>query len=582
MKSFFSILLVSIFFVSTAFGQKMIKAVEKKFENGKPEIVAYYAGDVSPDKLAKKEVFSIDGKKVGEENYLKGKLHGTSKKWKEFDGTLIMVANYQDGLKHGEHLDYYNSGKLKNKLNYFEGEFDGLQQGWAFKDSSLRYELSYSKGIFHGQQKEYDAGGQEKYNLYFTAGKMDGIQRWWEGDSRKLREEKWTNGKMEEVLSSHTAAQPKKVVEYTFAVEKSDKMGVKGKKQPVKKIGYYESGAIAYLEYFDGESTTKEYHLSGKVKAEGKGSIDEKEGEWTWYHENGDKKSIGSFKEGKKDGHFTHYDTQGRIVLEEDWVARDNGNEEIYNRITAKATLYHGNEKKRAEGELDPKNNLLGKWTWWYDSGVKEKEADFQRLCSDVKAAPAMATMTTWSKEGVVQSEVAKDQLTEYSYFENGNKQQESVYLLRAFDLCPPRLMFYDNGKVEDNSKSLFSQKNLLKQTTYLESGENKQVDSYDRDGKREGAQMGWHDNGQKHYMYTYVKGRPEGSIKEWYADGQIMLDLNYKNYANRKWEVETGSYYTDKGKEYTYAQADGKEKKKKVVEIEVLSNFTQFRQKFE
>ena len=582
MKKFFSILILSIFCFSAAFGQKMVKAVEKKFENGKPEIVAYYAGDVTPDKLAKREILSIDGKKVGEENYLNGKLHGTSKKWKEFDGTLILEANYQNGLKHGEWTDYYNSGKVKNKLNYFEGEMDGLQQGWAFKDSSLKFELSYSKGIFHGQQKEWDAAGNKKYNLYFTAGKMDGTQRWWEGDTRQLREEKWTNGRMEEVLSSHTAAQAKKVVEYEFAVEKSDKMGVIGKKRSVKKIGYYESGAISSLEYFDGETPTKEFYLSGKVKAEGKGSMDEKEGEWVWYHENGDKKAVGSYKEGKKDGHFEHYDTEGRVVLEEDWVARDNGNEEIYNRITAKATLYHGNGKKKAEGGLDPKNNLLGKWTWWYDSGVKEKEADFQRLCAEVKASPALATMTSWSPEGVVQSEVAKDQLTEYSYHENGNKKMESVYLLRRFNLCPPRLMIYTEGQIEDDSKTLFAEKNLLKQSTFLESGENKQVDSYDRDGKRDGVQLGWHDNGQKHYMYTYVEGRPEGDVKEWYSDGQIMMDLKYKNYANRKWEVETGKYYSDKGKEYSYAQAEGKEKKKKILEIEVLSNFSQFRQKYE
>ena len=88
---------LSISFAFALNAQKLTKVVIKKFENGKPELVNYYAGAKSADNLRKQESLNIDGKVVLEKNFLITLLDGPYIEFKEFVVSPVKEMNYKSG-----------------------------------------------------------------------------------------------------------------------------------------------------------------------------------------------------------------------------------------------------------------------------------------------------------------------------------------------------------------------------------------------------------------------------------------------------------------------------------------------------
>lgn len=49
------------------------------------------------------------------------------------------------------------------------------------------------------------------------------------------------------------------------------------------------------------------------------------------------------------------------------------------------------------------------------------------------------------------------------------------------------------------------------------------------KNGKRNGMQKGWHQNGNLSYECNYKDGKKDGLVKNWYDDGILMSESNYK-----------------------------------------------------
>lgn len=89
--------------------------------------------------LHRRDNFQLHGESIFEstsqqiierENYVNGKLHGTSIKY--FHGNIVSVIEYKYGKKWGKQLIYHKSGKLKEKTIFINDK----------KAKTIRYDLS--------------------------------------------------------------------------------------------------------------------------------------------------------------------------------------------------------------------------------------------------------------------------------------------------------------------------------------------------------------------------------------------------------------------------------------------------------
>ncbi len=74
----------------------------------------------------------------------------------------------------------------------------------------------------------------------------------------------------------------------------------------------------------------------------------------------------------------------------------------------------------------------------------------------------------------------------------------------------------YKEGKKEGIQKSWHENGQIWNEGNYKE-------------GKKEGIQKNWYDNGQLCYEENYKEGELDGIQKEWYKNGQLEYERNYK-----------------------------------------------------
>ena len=566
------LIILSISFAFALNAQKLTKVVVKKFENGKPELVNYYAGAKTAENLRKQESLNFDGKVVLEKNFMNTLLHGPYKEFKEFDGAPVKEMNYKEGKLDGPQFIYFSDGRVKFSLNYVGGAMDGAQKEYFFKEDTIKAEHNYSGGIFHGMQRKWNPDGTKAYHFNFVAGKPDGIQRAW--NNGRMTEEKWTQGQLEDVVEEWSAIQAKEVGIYTFTNE-GDSLDIKWGKKLEKGIRYFDSGSIKAIQEPGDPPTLTEYHPNGKVKGKGTGTFKAKEGKWEFFHQNGEKMTAGEFKNGKKMGVFQHWDEKGRLVEEEVWNA--DGTQ----RQSWTVMSYHWNDKKAYEGSLTHDGWKTGIWKYWYELGERKIEENWKTTCGGGSDRPVLEEYTEWTKSGKVVREGNEREQIEYAYHENGERKTLTTLLFAERDPCemdqPER--YVGNGIFEKKvtSPGYFKSVNTLV-INLTEAGDSITVDRYNREGKRDGYQDGWYPKGgKKRYSIHFLEGRVQGTVKEWYPDGTLKMDCKYASSVGGPYKLTEGIFYNEKGKDYEWTAADGKDKKKSILEIETGAYFFEF-----
>jgi antitoxin component YwqK of YwqJK toxin-antitoxin module len=571
-------LLSCVLLLSFSFGlyaQKTIKEVEKKFDTGKPEIIAYYRDAVSTFNLMKREVFSADGKKIREENFINGKLNGKVFAWKAFDGTPEQELNYIDGKLAGPQKYFFSDGRTKMALNYAAGKMEGRQVEYWFKGGgdTIRSEHNYSAGILHGMQRQWYKDFTPKYNYNFVAGKPDGIQRSFPEGGGQATDERWKNGVFEEVLGAWSPAQPKQVRVYDWISTGSDSLNIVLGRALQKEVRYFETGSIAAITLMSGEAETQEFHLGGKLKAKGKGTVDGKEGKWEFWHQNGQKMSAGEYRAGKKIGLHENWDDKGNLVEEEIWSADGSVRERW------RVKFYHLNGKPQSEGALDEKGRRTGLWKTWYVDGSKQREETWELGCAKGGGRPSIKDFSEFDESGKLLRKGNETEQLVYSYFPGGSVQTIQKVVFPKRDACSATPVEVYDGKAMVATKSAATDdpQIVLEQVTLSENGDSLRLDRYNLNGKRAGFQVGWFPDGKKQYEYHFLEGRAQGTIREWHPGGAPMLDFKVASAVGGPAHLVEGKAFSDKGKEYTFNEAEDKEPKKAIVEIDQASFFRKF-----
>ena len=88
----------------------------------------YNSGNPIPY-TGKAERRHLDGIRISEINYLKGKQHGLSRFWYS-NGNIRSTFNYNAGALDGNSTYYYRNGNIQNLTSYRKGVKHGLVIDW--------------------------------------------------------------------------------------------------------------------------------------------------------------------------------------------------------------------------------------------------------------------------------------------------------------------------------------------------------------------------------------------------------------------------------------------------------------------
>ena len=163
----------------------------KRFhEGGQKKAVINYKSD-SDSAFA--QLFDKFGKKVAQGNYLNQKKEGN---WIYFSGNKkISEEQFQNGIKSGVSLKYYDTGELMEEVDWVDGKQEGKHQifyksgepymqckmsndqrhGLCLVHSQkgkLEMEAGYKNNLRDGEWKYYDENGNISYALKYNNGEI--------------------------------------------------------------------------------------------------------------------------------------------------------------------------------------------------------------------------------------------------------------------------------------------------------------------------------------------------------------------------------------------------------------------------
>lgn len=165
--------------------------VQMVWNNGNPNVVFEYL-DKKRNHFIKKKYFENGILAISEEydhNILNGKTCTFY-----IDGKKQIEVNYQDGVRHGEALNWYESGTLKEKVEYKKGKLlsfekfyeNGQSQGkvsivdgalngesvYFYENGSVYKKGHWKNDLRHGHWMTFDENSNLEYTEIYENGKF--------------------------------------------------------------------------------------------------------------------------------------------------------------------------------------------------------------------------------------------------------------------------------------------------------------------------------------------------------------------------------------------------------------------------
>ena len=94
---------------------------------------------------------------------------------------LISKAEYIEGMRSGEAVQYYNNGTLKERRFYIDNKKQGNHQGW-WDSGQLKFNYHFKDGLHEGSAQEWFHDGSPFRFFNYKNGKEEGAQKMWEGN----------------------------------------------------------------------------------------------------------------------------------------------------------------------------------------------------------------------------------------------------------------------------------------------------------------------------------------------------------------------------------------------------------------
>ncbi len=381
--------------------------------------------------------FYSSGQLKSEGNRVNFELEGP---WKFYDqeGSLYLIINYQNGLKHGFRksfedstlvsaeyfiqdkkdsisLFYYPTGQVHKKIPFENGKEEG--QGFVYREDGTIIELrTYRSGVLvrnqfinkldelgrkEGRYIEFYPDGTMKWEGYFKQDLKHGYFKYYFEDGTLKTTERYENGVLIEDpkaskirLLSTFDENGNKTAEGTYrnGIKDGIHRVFNDSGQVVQSFLYSMGTKIAegvYDEEGRRQGFWKEFYPDGTLMSEGKYENDEKVGTWKYYFEDGRLEQIGAYLKGNPNGAWKWYYPNQQLRKQEEWFRGErDGNMIEYDSLGN--TLVRGSYREglpegrwiitindlRAQGNY--RDGLeTGTWEFFYENDQLMYKGDF-------------------------------------------------------------------------------------------------------------------------------------------------------------------------------------------------------------
>ena len=527
------------------------------YKDGKMEEIGTY--NEQGEKNGAWTTYSRSQVKVGEENYVKGKITGTTKHFTS-SGKLSQEFIYKNDMLQ-EYRAYDTVGKI-----IYQNRKDGKSDYSVllyYSNGNKEREGRVEKGVFEGEWKYYNENGQISSKLNYSGGKQEGtatyyylngsvkqVQNYANGSLNGLSTEYWTNGKV------------KSEVHYVNGNEEGEWKGYypDGK---LKWLTFYKNGNFYNGQTFfnaDGRlesiedykenviSFRKEFDSTEKLMKECQLKLGT--GEFSFNYPNGKKYWSITFQGGLKQGPVHYYYPNGQLKTECNYLNdKLHGSKKTYyedgtlsaemnyvdGELNGKYISYYNNKQVKfvCNYQFDEK---VGQSFYYYESGKVQSEYNYK---NGLLNGPNIKYAETG--ELIIRRNFVHGNLESYQYLDKSGKLVDPIlvknetaniqtYYQNGVSAVNYSIVngaiegaykcYYPNGKVAEESNLKCDNENG-EQRTYYPSGQLESIAHWIEDVKY-GTEIFYYGNGKVKAEYNYLNGERFGKQREFSIDGKL------------------------------------------------------------
>lgn len=123
--------------------------------------------------------YNTEGKLIIKANYIDGKREGEYLEYTPGGSLLVIKAHYKNGELDGKYFEYHlGTGELIFEIDYKEGKYNGRYKTYNFRNGALEEDIEYKNGIREGKYFRYVGYLTNNYLIEegtYKNGKRDGI-----------------------------------------------------------------------------------------------------------------------------------------------------------------------------------------------------------------------------------------------------------------------------------------------------------------------------------------------------------------------------------------------------------------------
>jgi uncharacterized protein len=418
--------------------------------------------------------------------------------WQFFDenGRLTLEINYKNGRKHGDRITYSTNEKI---VEYFENDIKQKNTQYFDAENILFLSIPFLDGLEDGLARRFAADGRvielmnyrkgflvnrERINMFDANGLEHGVWKWFDDEGRLRKEVVFKhglkNGFQKEYDTSGNLVNIEKWVDGLLQenVEELARLEVRR--------DYYTDGKIKVeATYRNGvpEGVRREFDDDGNITR-------------TYVFRNGKVMAEGILSEdGQRQGQWKEYYPDGRI--------KSIGNY-TNDKPTGEWVFYHPNGQIEQTGTFNSEGLITGHWLWYHSNGQLHRKEGFVSGVS----------------EGLSEEYDFKGHLISRGEFLKGEKEGNWVY--NYGDHREEGI--YSSGLRSGNWKHFYPNGKLSYEGRFIEDNPH-------------GLHIWYWPDGQKKEEGQYAMGRKNGDWKKYLEDGSLLLQIQYVNGVERKYD---------------------------------------------
>ncbi len=486
-------------------------------------------------------LYFLDGSKAEEFQYADDKIIGEYVRYypREEGGGRFMAIPYNDGMPHGNAMEWYPSGSIRRVTHYEAGVLNSDEKSPAVVIRAEDYTLSeiqdYRQGELVGAHIKYHSNGREAYKVSYKNGKKEGKEIFLSFDGKILGEGEYREGIP---FGKHWRNHENGAMAFLALFdEKGVLLG------PIEEWG--EDG-VRLAHYFLKEGKLdgpfKQWYEDKKLKSEFHYEDGEFEGPQREYYPSSQVKSQAFYQNKKREGEHLEWYEDGRPALK---ISFKNGEKE-----GETISWYSNGQKKFEEYILNGKAH--GKRTEWYGNGVVKSEEFFSdglkegvhREFNEQGDPIVEVHYKNDNPHGAIHAWYGKNKLKHSIYFVEGKKEGVEEYFYPNGGM--KSRAYYKEGLIDGKLEAFFEDGTIRLEQYFVKGfpvGDHREFYSkeegggqlsgvlhYDQKSRLQGKAETFYPNGRIQSVKEYKDDEFHGKSASWDEEGNLLVEIDYKN----------------------------------------------------